>query len=218
MNCSSDDKMDAIVKTIWEMEEYWEDKKMDAKNEAWEKGDYEQYFLYFDKHYVLEAMLERWNELLDKYKYEIFCSVYSRIENGFDTIPDEIFEEVAWLRPELPAELLEKIRDGKIYRGDVKERDHPIESTSWTISLKVAEFFSNRFANTFEQTPVVWCGKVDPENVLAYITDRDEEEIVVKRGTVTDILEVPNDRSIINLDICSQNEIVLCNQALKPAV
>lgn len=41
------------------MEDYWEEENMDAKEEAWERGDYEQYFLYFDKYYVLEAMLDR---------------------------------------------------------------------------------------------------------------------------------------------------------------
>lgn len=86
--------------------------------------------------------------------------------------------------------MLKKIRDGKIYRGDVKERDHPIGAISWTTSLKVAEFFSNRFSTIFEQTPVVWCAKVDPKNIVAYITDRKEDEIIVKRGTVTDIAQV----------------------------
>jgi len=134
------------------------------------------------------TMKDRWEYLPDECKCEIFNLVYCHIENGYDEIGDDILEDVCRLRPELPAEVLTKIENGKIYRGDVKEGRCPKQSTSWTASLKVAEWFSNRFAR---HNSVVWCGKIDPGNIVAYITKRDEDEIVVKRGTVTDILQVP---------------------------
>ena len=56
--------------------------------------------------------------------------------------------------------------------------------------MEVAEWFSNRFAKAFKKTPVVWCGKVDPRDIVAYITDIEEEEFIVKMGTVTDIVQV----------------------------
>ena len=56
--------------------------------------------------------------------------------------------------------------------------------------MEVAKWFSNRFAKAFKKTPVVWCGKVDPRDIVAYITDIEEEEFIVKIGTVTDIAQV----------------------------
>jgi hypothetical protein len=161
-----------------------------GSGKLWDAGEYVEYFYSLDKCYLVMAMVYRWNDIPDEYKYEIFYHVYSYIEDGFEEITDEILEDVCRLRPPLPENIVELIKSGKVYRGDVIERNGPTQDTSWTLSMKVAEYFSNRFAGAFKQQPVVWSGKVDPQNIVAYITDRKEEEIVVKRGAVTDISSV----------------------------
>lgn len=163
---------------------------LDELEKLWEKGKYDDYFYFLDKGYRLDEMLERWADIPKNRKYEVFCIVYSLIESGFDEIPDYIFDEVCQLRPDLPDEVLRKLQEGVIYRGGKVGGRIPEDSTSWSLLREKAEWFANRFANPKTRIPVLWQGRVNPSDVVAYIDERKEQEVVVKRGTVRNISRV----------------------------
>lgn len=72
-----------------------------------------------------------------------------------------------------------------IYHGHTKKT--LAGSNSWSLSPKVAHFFGRRNAlfNAADEYYVV-TGKCRPEDIIAYITDRKEEEIVILNKNVKD--------------------------------
>lgn len=79
------------------------------------------------------------------------------------------------------ADLPEKIT---VYRGEGDKSTPHNEALSWTLSPNVALFFALRFATKGQETAHFITGTVNKEDVLAYIQDREEEELIVKPGTV----------------------------------
>jgi hypothetical protein len=67
-----------------------------------------------------------------------------------------------------------------IYRG-VGDLDHP-NGMSWTRDRQVAEFFAYRYRRVARPNPGVLRAIVNRNQVLAYITDRGEAEIVLTPG------------------------------------
>lgn len=63
-----------------------------------------------------------------------------------------------------------------IFQGCTDVRD---DGWSWTTKRETAEWFANRFANLERGEPMLRMGRVRKENVLAYITNRNESEILV---------------------------------------
>lgn len=63
----------------------------------------------------------------------------------------------------------------KIYRGmSQKEHESKIKGFSWTLSKERAEFFAHRF----KQNGVVEEREVNKKDIVCYIPDRNEEEII----------------------------------------
>lgn len=72
-----------------------------------------------------------------------------------------------------------------IYHGHVKSTMRG--SHSWSLSPETAHFFGNRNALFYNaEKYYVVTGKCRPEDVIAYITDREEEEIVILNKDVKD--------------------------------
>jgi hypothetical protein len=69
----------------------------------------------------------------------------------------------------------------EVFQGHTDERD---DGWSWTIQLETAQWFAYRFADFEHATPVVSYGVVDKDNVVAYLTGRNEAEILVPRSAV----------------------------------
>ncbi len=63
------------------------------------------------------------------------------------------------------------------------------EGMSWTTDRKKAEWFSKRFSSQ-DRTPVVLTASVAKRDVLAYFTNRGENEIVVLPESLLDVCEV----------------------------
>jgi len=127
-----------------------------------------------------------WREIPDNYLYETYKNIFSDVSsdcymqmfdpallskirgvNKHDTVRNPIF--------------LNRIgSDGKltIYHGHVKKSLRG--SNSWTMEPKIAHFFGCRNANRHHaEDYYVVAGKVNPEDIIAYITDRSECEVVI---------------------------------------
>lgn len=143
----------------------------------------EDYYAYFSSvDYKLRiVMLNRKFEIIPKeIKYQVFEAVYFSLDYGFEYIKDNIYEQVKALKPKNIEKNLEgKLdRDGRltIYRGVTDNSTNTYKANSWTASLSVAA----QFATSFNcEKPIVYKAKVETKDIIAYIKDRREEEIVV---------------------------------------
>ena len=127
---------------------------------------------------VLERMLEERN-FSDKYLYDYICDHWCRIENGYDleTLAEYLccyksYDDYKTLKKRLKKQIDDKGYI-TIYRGfnDYSRED----GNSYTLSLDKAIWFSRRFA---EEVSYVNTYKIHIYDVLAFITDRNEAEIV----------------------------------------
>ena len=114
--------------------------------------------------------------------YDFICEHWNRIENGYSlrylTCCLEQCKDNIWVNliPQLKRRLKKQIdKDGyiTIYRGF---NDHSREDgNSFTLSRNIAIWFSRRFA---EEISYVNTYKIHIEDVLAFITNRGEAEII----------------------------------------
>lgn len=144
-----------------------------------DNGKIDLIFMILDKKYRLDCFTMIFNYIEDEYKYKFFQDIYSAIENGFSEIPGEIFDEIKRLKPRKTNELLNEFaEDGylTIYRGEGSKSSHIESSLSWSLNNKVAKFFATRFDNEGK----LYSGKVHVNDVICFLTDRNEEEVLVK--------------------------------------
>lgn len=73
----------------------------------------------------------------------------------------------------------------RVYRG--YHHDDALEGFSWTLDRTRAKWFATRLREASDPPAKVATGWVARENVIAYITSRDEEEFVVLPEHVTDL-------------------------------
>lgn len=151
-----------------------------------EEKNYAMYFFaeqnlfaidYFHKHYEKIAIEDRYKAFRDMYMY---CNY------GFDLFDKEVLSSVLELSNNRKAiQELKKKGVGNtltIYRG-MGDRSTPLEdSYSWTLSLGTAR----RFAHFFGEGKV-YQAKVNLEDILDYVTERNEEEILVKNESIKEL-------------------------------
>ena len=73
-----------------------------------------------------------------------------------------------------------------VYRGQT--RGEPIHDFSWTLDITVANWFANRYNNP---NPIVLQGVVQKTDVIAYLSRRNEFEILVFPDHVMHVVEPP---------------------------
>lgn len=106
---------------------------------------------------------------------ELFLEVYVRNEYGFQYFEDEFYRELLSMpTPEEFDVSQSEIKPDKngyyhIYRGG------SAEGYSWSLKKEVAEFFANRF----NQNRKILKGKIHISKIKAYISLRNEEEVLV---------------------------------------
>ena len=90
-----------------------------------------------------------------------------------------------FLMKENELEFLRSLPDEiKLYRGVAVGRNP--EGLSWTPNLELARWFSHRFDNK-EEKGYVKCGIANKKDILAYLDERNEEEIVISCSAVKNI-------------------------------
>jgi hypothetical protein len=86
---------------------------------------------------------------------------------------------------------LELNEDGTVtlYRGENLQSAKPEDAFSWTLEEKTAKFFSDRFS---KGSGKVITRNVDPKEIIDYLNDRGESEVILfpkKFGKITESLE-----------------------------
>lgn len=170
--------------------------KQDALKRARERGDWATCVWLYERPYRLDAFLDISRHLNGPDYWELLGRVWVDTENAWQNIDewrealtadptgremmsDEDVRCVFDLAPE---------RGGlapmtRIYRG--YRFDDALDGFSWTIDKARAKWFARRLRQSDHPSPKVASGFVAREHVIAYITSRDEQEIVTLPEHVT---------------------------------
>lgn len=149
--------------------------------------------------------------------YKTFISVYTTSDFTVEKVPNHIIE--AFIKAKSHDQELEtekriqkhfgNKKDLLVYRGMSKRSSSVSSALSWTPNINLAY----KFASSFGDDPVVVTGVVKREDVIEYIspdtTIGNEEEFLVKRGTV----HVVNTEQLLTPD---STEIHVCVNAVLP--
>lgn len=82
-------------------------------------------------------------------------------------------------------EKLKSLSDNvEIYRGVTEQNHAQVKSLCWTLDIKQARFFANRF----QTKGFVYRGTIRKADILAYFAGRSEEEIVVDFRRLTNVM------------------------------
>lgn len=146
------------------------------ENKEWEK----LFSTFLEKRDLLNSFFDLYYEIEEEILIEVFKIVYSRSEYGFELISEDFLETIKELNQDI--ERNEEIIT--IYRG-VGSKSQRI-GYSWTTDKKVAEWFSKRFNSNGE----VLEAKTKREDIVMYIDDRSEHEVIVLPSKLIDIKRI----------------------------
>lgn len=148
-----------------------------------EDGDYSQFLWYHERPYRLHAFQEVMDLMGDEQYWTLLAELWVDSEN-IREFPDEWAD---LLMAEIPGRehfmgeegqaALDALPDEfTIYQGHTFDRD---DGWSWTTDEAKAVWFARRFASLERSTPLVSVAKVYKADVLGYLLQRGESEIVV---------------------------------------
>lgn len=157
--------------------------KCEALAEAHEAGNWLGYVFLHERPYRLAALLAIADDMDDEAWWTMVACVWTDSENIRQCQDD--WDSV--LRSDRPGR--ERMMDDEdrealadmadeigVYQGCTTDRD---DGWSWTIDQDRAEWFARRFALLEGSTPFMRHGRVNKSDVLAYLTNRNEDEIIV---------------------------------------
>lgn len=152
----------------------------DALMKAITKEDYSQTFVYMDRQYRIDAYSSIFEFIPDNKKYELFIDAYIMPDIGL--VKPKIISKIFELRPKELAQFLKEMADDKgyitIYRGESAESTKVQRALSWTLDRNTGIWFAKRLDSS--DAGYLYTAKVHINNVIAYITDREEEEILIQ--------------------------------------
>lgn len=145
-----------------------------------EENDYLGAFCFMEKKVRFMFFNKWYNDIPKKDLLEVFKFVYSSSEYNFNLLDINTLKEIK----ELSKEELSSFGDIlEVYRGETTYSRHYKDAYSWTLSKETAKFFADRF----DSNGTVLKAKVNKKDIVAYITDRQEEELVVFPNCVYDV-------------------------------
>ncbi|APH20894.1 hypothetical protein [Clostridium botulinum] len=154
-----------------------------------ENKEYIRLFCLIDKPYRLLFYEELFNDIPDEQKYKVFKNIYTSSEYGFNNLSREFLEEIFeynevnknWFDKDIIT----------IYRGEGDMSTPYDEAYSWTIDIDVAKWFAERFNDNGKvYNGKVYKGYIRQEDILDYIEDRNEKEILVFPEDVFDVEQI----------------------------
>lgn len=150
-------------------------------------------WIYFDKHERMKALYQMKEHIPDDKIYKVFADVWTNLESHYQDMKvirrmfNYLGNNTAKFRNSMMdadekrayQELKKRGKWIKVYRGCWQENT---EGWSWTTRRTIAELFARRHAP--DGWPLIISGKVDVDDVIAYLLSRNENEIVVDPGHV----------------------------------
>ncbi len=143
------------------------------RQQALESHDYEQYIFLAERPYRLEAFMHVMRNTNCQFEKlaELLLKVWIDSENP--SINKEIWTA-----------LFKKFKDSKTFNATKSNLPEQIsiwrggtaDGLSWTTSKKVATWFANRFHN---DNPEIHQRQIQKSDVICFLEDRDESEIIV---------------------------------------
>lgn len=169
--------------------------KQHAVQEAFAEHQWATYIWLHERPYRAQALSDVYDEILrdisPNHWGEIVSSIWSDSENIWENVDTwrDIFHGMPYgtLCDTEALEKLEAMPDElTIYRGTCAP-DQAGSGLSWTLDRGKAVWFARRFANLDGHTgaPVLLTGTVSKADVLGYLTDRGEDEIIPMLDAVT---------------------------------
>ena len=183
---------DKAIHTLITEEEYIKD--------CLAKGDYEHLFCFGNfslyGYTDLEAYKLCHDQIPEDKRYHLLLDIYTNARS-FKGIK-RYLKELKKLRPEGYDKELRPLADKDgfvtIYRGAWVFKGKKLQpadlSYSWTVNEAIAHWFATRFPGDYERH--VYRAKIPLKDVIAYLSDRSEEEVIVCGG-LRDIEEIPID-------------------------
>lgn len=156
-------------------------------NDYLKAGNYESFFARVDKKILIPTFIDMYDEIPDNKKYDVFTDLYVRSEYGFQTFPIEIIKD-CFNKRKLSKDWKKRMSDLKkeiklntdgtvtIYRGSNMESAKADDAFSWTLSEKTAKFFADRFS---KGTGRIDHKNIDPSEIIDYLQDRGESEVIL---------------------------------------
>ena len=151
---------------------------------ALKEKNYEILFLLADKKILIPLFVLKYKEIPDIQKYDVFISIYTRSEFGFEMLPKALIKN-CFTKRFLSDNWKERIEELKIktknnpdiivYRGVGPKSVNDINS--YTLDRKVALFFANRFGAAGKVIKLT----VNISEVIDYIDSRGESEILLDK-------------------------------------
>jgi hypothetical protein len=181
--------MDALAGTVNYMYEH----KRIALNEKLSKGDYDGYVWLYERPWRLEKFLEVRESVTDTQYWEMLGQLWADCENIWQN-------GVLWsIALHLPRKNRERIMNKKeraalaklcpvftLYRGSCAP-DKMGSGMSWTLNREQAEWFAQRFNQGGKRDMYLHTATVKRKDVIAYLTVRNENEIVVMPENLNDM-------------------------------
>lgn len=146
--------------------------------------------------YLLNQMLE--HEHPSSKLYATFINVYSFVDNGIGNLSDTAKNNLYLCKSDLQKKkTLESLscypEEIIIYRGEGSNSTSYQASISWTTNKSIAYLFATK--NGAKKSRII-TGKIKKENVLEFICDRKEDEIISK----SEFVEIIDIHNFITLD------------------
>jgi hypothetical protein len=148
--------------------------------------------LFFLIHKIIriEVLMEIFDIIPDEEKLEIFKFVYSSMDYGFNKINKDFLEKLIKYRHPIGDVLTDNKGYVTVYRGHGSKSTPYLKAFSWTADLNTAKFFVNRWGTPGK----IYRGKVHTDNIITYIDEREEKEVIVMPGSVKNVrkVEIPD--------------------------
>jgi len=162
--------------------------RLNLLQESINNNNYEEFFIRMDSKVRILMFKRLFNKIPDKDLYNIFLKIYSHADYGFQEIAPEHFSRIIKCKTEKQQKEIEQNlgiglnKDGflTVYRGMINKSTSADKAYSWTTNIDTATFFATRFS----QIGNVCTGNVNIKDVVVYIGNRGEHEILALPGKV----------------------------------
>ncbi len=151
-------------------------------------------FLYQDAHIFSKLLdLDRENLIPEKVRCEAALFHYDDQGDLYPNIHRYVRKSLKYRPDDWDADMPEVLRGRKeyiVYRGGGEPIDKVRKGLSWSLSRDIAEFVAERKTYYGFEAQHIYRGVIDAENIIAYLSGRNEFEIV-QYNSVRDIEELP---------------------------